>query len=241
MSGHSKWSNIKRKKEASDSAKGAIFTKVAKEIAVAVKAGGADPESNSRLKDIIAKAKSANMPNDNINRAIKKAAGAGEGDDYEEIVYEGYGPAGVAVMVRTLTNNRNRTAADVRHIFDKFGGNMGVSGSVGFMFETKGTILISPEDFEDEDQVMMDALDFGADDFVSEEDCYCITTSPDSYYKVRDGLEGKGYTFIDTTLGPVATTTAEVTDPIACEQLDKMLDMMDDNEDIQEVYHNWDN
>jgi len=241
MSGHSKWSNIKRKKEASDNAKGVVFTKMAKEIAVAVKSGGADPESNSRLKDIVAKAKSSNMPNDSIARAIKKAAGAGEGDDYEEIVYEGYGPAGVAIIVKTLTNNRNRTAADVRHMFDKFGGNMGVSGSVGFLFEDKGTILISPEDFEDEEQVMMDALEFGAEDFAAEEECYCITTAPGDYYTVRDGLEGKGYTFLDSTLGPVAITSAEVTDPLAIEQLEKMLEMMEENDDVQEVYHNWDN
>ncbi len=170
MSGHSKWNNIKRKKEASDAAKGAIFTKIAKEIAIAVKAGGPDPDGNSRLKVVIAKAKSANMPNDNINRAIKKAAEAGEGDDYEEITYEGYGPAGIAVMVRALTNNRNRTAADVRHIFDKNGGNLGVSGSVGFLFEEKGTIIVSREDYPDEDQVMSDALEAGAADFVSDED-----------------------------------------------------------------------
>ena len=162
MSGHSKWSNIKRKKEASDAVKGKIFTKYAKEIAVAVKAGGADPSGNSRLKDVISKAKAANMPNDNIARAIKKAAGSGEGDDYEDITYEGYGPGGVAVMVRTLTNNRNRTAADIRHIFDKNGGNLGVGGSVSFLFEEKGVILISRDDFEDEDKVMEDALEAGA-------------------------------------------------------------------------------
>ncbi len=241
MSGHSKWSNIKRKKEAADSAKGAVFTKIAKEIAVAVKAGGPDPDGNSRLKDVVAKAKAANMPNDNIARAIKKAAGAGEGDDYEEIVYEGYGPGGVAVMVRTLTNNRNRTAADLRHIFDKNGGNMGVSGSVSFLFEDKGSIVISREDYEDEDQVMMDALDSGAEDFAAEEECYEITTSPDDYYTVRDALEDKGYVFLDSSLGPVPVTYAEVSDPVVIEQLEKMLDMMEDNEDIQEVFNNWDN
>ena len=201
MSGHSKWSNIKRKKEASDAVKGKIFTKYAKEIAVAVKAGGADPSGNSRLKDVISKAKAANMPNDNIARAIKKAAGSGEGDDYEDITYEGYGPGGVAVMVRTLTNNRNRTAADVRHIFDKNGGNLGVGGSVSFLFEEKGIILISKEDFEDEDTVMMDALDCGASDFDSEdEECYEISTGADDYYAVKDALEAKGYTFLDSSL-----------------------------------------
>ena len=181
MSGHSKWSNIRRKKEASDAAKGAVFTKFAKEIAVAVKAGGPDPNSNSRLKVVVAKAKAANMPNDNINRAIKKAAEAGEGDDYEEITYEGYGPAGVAIMVKTLTNNRNRTAADLRHIFDKNGGNLGVDGSVSFLFNEKGTILISKEDYEDEDQVMGDALDCGASDFDSDDEFYIISTSTTDY------------------------------------------------------------
>ncbi|MBO4243138.1 MAG: YebC/PmpR family DNA-binding transcriptional regulator [Clostridiales bacterium] len=241
MSGHSKWNNIKRKKEASDAAKGAIFTKIAKEIAVAVKAGGPDPDGNSRLKDVISKAKAANMPNDNIKRAIQKAAGAGEGDDYEEIQYEGYGPGGVAIMVRTLTNNRNRTAADVRHIFSKYGGSLGVDGSVAFLFEEKGVILISKEDFEDEDQVMMDALDSGAADFVSEDEYYEVDTDPDDYYTVKDALEGKGYSFLDSSLGPVAITNAEVTDPDIISSLEKMLDMMEENEDIQEVYHNWDN
>lgn len=241
MSGHSKWNNIKRKKEASDAAKGAVFTKIAKEIAVAVKAGGPDPEGNSRLKDVVAKAKAANMPNDNIARAIKKAAGAGEGDDYEEIIYEGYGPGGVAIMVRTLTNNRNRSAADVRHIFDKHGGNMGVSGSVSFMFEEKGSIIISREDFEDEDTVMMDALDAGAADFVPDDECYEILTDTDSYYEVKESLEAKGYTFVDSSLGPVATTMANVEDEEICNQLNKMLDKFDENDDVQEVYHNWDN
>lgn len=239
MSGHSKWSNIKRKKEAADAAKGAVYTKLAKEIAVAVKAGGADPAGNSRLKDVISKAKAANMPNDNINRAIKKAAGAGEGDDYEEITYEGYGPGGVAIMVRALTNNRNRTAADVRHIFDKNGGNLGVGGSVSFLFEEKGVIVISREDFEDEDTVMGDALDCGAADFSSDEEYYEIITAPEDYYAVKDALEAKGYTFADSTLGPVATTSAKVDDEEICEKLEKMLDMMEENEDIQEVFHNW--
>ena len=241
MSGHSKWSNIRRKKEASDAAKGAVFTKIAKDIAVAVKAGGPDPDGNSRLKDIISKAKAANMPNDNINRAIKKAAGAGEGDDYEEITYEGYGPGGVAVMVRALTNNRNRTAADLRHIFDKNGGNMGVSGSVSFLFEEKGSILISREDFEDEDQVMLDSLECGASDFDAEEEYYEVVTDPDSYYDVKDALEAKGYTFVDSSLGPVATTLTSVTDEETVAALEKMFEMMEENEDIQEYYHSWDN
>src|SRR5665647_703721 len=191
MSGHSKWSTIKRKKGETDSARGAVFTKSAKEIMLAVKQGGADPESNSRLRDVISKAKSSNMPNDNINRAIKKAAGAGEGDDYEEIIYEGYGAGGVAVLVRTLTNNRNRTAGDVRHLFDKQGGNMGVAGSVSFLFQQKGTIVIDSEEFAEEETVMMDALDAGAEDFTSEEGYYEIVTSPQDYYTVKDALTAK--------------------------------------------------
>ena len=241
MSGHSKWSNIKRKKEASDAAKGAVFTKFAKEIAIAVKAGGSDPNGNSRLKVVVAKAKAANMPNDNINRAIKKAAEAGEGDDYEEITYEGYGPAGIAFMVKALTNNRNRTAADVRHIFDKNGGNLGVDGSVGFLFEEKGIIIISREDYEDEDAVMMDALDCGAADFSGDDEYYEITTSTADYYTVCEALQDKPKVIADSSLGPVAFNTVEVSDPVAVDQLEKMLDMMEENEDIQEVFHNWSN
>lgn len=241
MSGHSKWNNIKRKKGASDAIKGAIFTKCAKEIMVAVKAGGADPESNSRLKDVVAKAKANNMPNDNIARAIKKAAGAGEGEEYEENIYEGYGPGGVAVMVRTLTNNRNRTAGDVRHLFDKFGGNMGVSGSVSFLFQEKGSILIDSEEYDDEETVMMDALEAGAEDFKPQEGFYEILTSPDDYYAVKDAMAAKGYEIADSNLGPVPLTLISVEDPEAIENLEKMLDKMDENEDIQEVYNNWDN
>ena len=241
MSGHSKWNNIKRKKEASDAAKGAVFTKVAKEIMVAVKAGGPDPDNNPKLKDVIAKAKAANMPNDNINRAIKKAAGAGEGDDYEEIVYEGYGPGGIAIMVRTLTNNRNRTAADIRHIFDKYDGNMGVSGSVSFMFQDKGTILIDSEEFDDEETVMMDALDCGAEDFSAEEGYYEILTDPASYYEVKDALEAKGYTFVDSSLGPVPLNWSKVEDEEIAGKLETMLEKFDENDDVQEVYNNWDN
>ena len=181
------------------------------------------------------------MPNDNINRAIKKAAGAGEGDDYEEITYEGYGPGGIAIMVRTLTNNRNRTAADVRHIFSKYGGTMGVDGSVSFLFENKGIIVISREEFEDEDTVMMDALDSGAADFSSDEECYEIETAPDDYFTVKEALEAKGYTFVDSSVGPVASTLNEVADPDICAQLEKMFDMMEENEDIQDYFHNWDN
>ena len=241
MSGHSKWSTIKRKKGETDSARGAVFTKSAKEIMLAVKQGGVDPSSNSRLRDVISKAKANNMPNDNINRAIKKAASAGEGDDYEEIIYEGYGAGGVAVMVRTLTNNRNRTAGDVRHLFDKHGGNMGVAGSVSFLFQEKGIIVIDAAEFENEETVMMDALEAGAEDFTSEEGYYEIVTAPHDYYTVKDALAAKGYTFADSNLGPVPITWAEVEDVEMTENLEKMLEKMEENEDIQEVYNNWHN
>ena len=239
MSGHSKWSNIKRKKEASDAVKGAVFTKVAKEIAVAVKQGGADPETNFRLKDVVSKAKSANMPNDSILRAIKKAAGSEDADDYEEIIYEGYGPGGVAVMVRTLTNNRNRTAGDVRHLFDKHGGNMGVSGSVAFLFQQKGTLVIDAEAYEDEDAVMLDALEAGAEDFTATDEYYEIITSYENYYPVKEALEKKNYAFADSSQGPVPITWMKIEDEDTVSQLEKMLEKMDENDDIQEVFHNW--
>lgn len=241
MSGHSKWNNIKRKKEATDAAKGAVFTKMAKEIAVAVKAGGPDPDGNSRLKDVISKAKAANMPNDNIKRAIQKAAGAGEGDDYEEITYEGYGPGGIAVMVRTLTNNRNRTAANVRHVFTKYGGSLGVDGSVSYLFEEKGILLISNEEYDDEDTVMMDALDCGAENFEADEEGYAVETTPETYFEVKEALETKGYEFIDSSCGPVAISPNEVTDEAIITSLEKMMDMFEEDEDVQEVYHTWDN
>ena len=241
MSGHSKWSTIKRKKGETDSARGAVFTKSAKEIMLAVKQGGADPENNSRLRDVISKAKANNMPNDNINRAVKKAAGAGEGEEYEEIIYEGYGSGGIAVMVRTLTNNRNRTAGDVRHLFDKHGGNMGVAGSVSFLFQQKGIILIDSEEFEEEETVMMDALEAGAEDFTSEEGYYEVVTDPQDYYTVKDALTAKGYTFAHSNLGPVPITWTQVSDAEAIENLEKMLEKMEENDDIQEVFNNWDN
>ena len=241
MSGHSKWNNIKRKKGAADAQRGAAFTKIGRELMVAVKSGGPDPEANSRLKDVIAKAKAANMPNDNIQRSIKKAAGASESENFEEITYEGYGPGGVAVMVRTLSDNRNRTAGDVRHIFDKFGGNMGTAGCVGFLFQEKGSLIIDQEEFEDEEAVMMDALDAGAEDFMAEEGVYEITTSPESYLQVREALEKKGYTFLDVSLGPVPVTWTELTDPELAEKMEKLIDRMEEHDDVQEVFHNWDN
>lgn len=238
MSGHSKWSNIKHKKEKSDSQRAKIFTKIGREISVIVKAGGPDPEVNSKLKDVIAKARSNNMPNDNIMRCIKKASGEMTADNYEEIIYEGYGPAGVAVIVETLTDNRNRTAGDMRHYFDKCGGNLGQNGCVTFMFDEKGVILIN-KDSADEDSVMMDALDAGADDFSAEEDdFYEITTSPATFSLVREALEEKGYSFESAEVMKIPQTTVELSDELDIKNMNKLIDMLDDNDDVQNVYHN---
>lgn len=239
MSGHSKWSNIKRKKGAADAQKGAVFTKIGRELAVAVRQGGADPEANSRLKDLIAKAKAANMPNDNISRSIKKASGANETENFEESVYEGYGPGGVAVMVRTLSDNRNRTAGDVRHMFDKYGGNMGSTGCVSFLFSEKGELMIDREEFADEEKVMMDALEAGAEDFAAEDEIFIVTTEPVAYQTVRDVLEKKGYAFVDTSLGPVPVTYTELPDPEMAEKMEKLIESLMEDDDVQEVFHNW--
>lgn len=240
MSGHSKWSTIKRKKGANDAQRAKIFTKIAREIIVAVKAGGPDPDNNSSLKDAIAKARSNNMPNDNINRTIKKAAGSTDGDNYESITYEGYGPNGVALIVDTLTDNRNRTAADVRHAFDKFGGNMGQTGCVSFMFDKKGVIVIEDEDKEiDEDTITMDALEAGADDIDIGDGVIEITTDPSEFGKVRDALEQK-YTLASAEVSMVPQTMTTLTDETQIQQMQKMLDMLEDNDDVQNVYHNWD-
>jgi YebC/PmpR family DNA-binding regulatory protein len=240
MSGHSKWNNIKRKKGAADAQRGAAFTKIGREIQVAVKNGGPDPEANSRLKDVIAKAKAANMPNDNIQRSIRKAAGAADSENFEEIIYEGYGPGGVAVMVRTLTDNRNRTAGDVRHVFDKYGGNMGTTGCVSFLFQEKGTIIIDRETCPDEETLMMDALEAGAEDFAAEDEVYVITTSPEDFYQVRASLEAKNYEFVDVSLGPVPVTWTELSDPELAEKMEKLIEKLEELDDVQEVYHNWD-
>ncbi len=240
MSGHSKWNNIKRKKGEADAQRGAIFTKIGRELAVAVKNGGSDPDANSRLKDVIAKAKANNMPNDNIQRSIKKAAGAGETETFEEMTYEGYGPGGVAVLVRTLSDNRNRTAGDVRHLFDKYGGNMGTAGCVSFLFQEKGTLIIDAEAFEDEEAVMMDALEAGAEDFMAEDDVYEVTTEPDSYVAVREALEKKGYSFLDISLGPVPVTWTALNDPELVEKMEKLIERMEEHDDVQEVFYNWD-
>ena len=240
MSGHSKWSNIKHKKEKSDAKKGKIFTKIGREITVIVKSGGPDPESNSKLKDVITKARANNMPNENIQRCIKKASGEMGADNYEEITYEGYGPSGVAVIVETLTDNRNRTAGDVRHYFDKFGGNLGQNGCVSFMFDKKGVIIISNEDGDlSEDTVMMDALESGAEDFASLEDCFEIQTDPDSFSTVCQELENKGYTFASAEVEMIPQTTVSLTDEKDILFMGKLIEMLEDNDDVQNVYHNW--
>ena len=239
MSGHSKWNNIKRKKGAADAQRGAVFTKIGREIQVAVKNGGADPEVNSRLKDVIAKAKAANMPNDNIQRSITKAAGAADSDNFEEITYEGYGPGGVAVMVRTLSDNRNRTAGDLRHIFDKFGGNLGTTGCVGFLFQDKGTLIIERDGAPDEETMMLAALEAGAEDFAAEDEAYEITTEPDQYEAVRSALEQQGFVFLDVSLGPVPVTWTALTDPDMTVKMEKLIEKLEEHDDVQEVYHNW--
>lgn len=241
MSGHSKWNNIKRKKEKTDGARAKVFTKIGRELAVAVKQGGGpDPSSNSKLKDLIAKAKAANMPNDNIERCIKKAAGEGEGDNYENIVYEGYGPCGVALIVETLTDNRNRTAGDVRHFFDKFGGNLGTSGCVSFMFQEKGVLVVEKED-RDEDQVMEDALEAGASDFQADEDVFEIYTEPSDFSGVLEDLTAKGYEFVSAEVEMVPDTYTAIEDEEAVTKMQKLLDALEDNDDVQNVWHNWEN
>ena len=240
MSGHSKWSTIKRKKEKTDNARAKVFTKIGREIAVAVKAGGPDPAANSKLKDVIAKAKAANVPNDNIDRIIKKAAGEGNADNYEDVVYEGYGPSGIAVIIEALTDNRNRTAADVRHAFDKFGGNMGTSGCVSFMFSRQGVIIIEKEDI-DEDKLMEDALEAGASDFLSDGDVFEIRTEPNDMGLVRDDLDAKGYKFISAEVEYIPSTYTKLSNPDDIQNMGRMLEMFDESDDIQDVYHNWEN
>ncbi len=241
MSGHSKWSTIKRKKGANDAQRAKIFTKIAREIIVAVKAGGPDPDNNSSLKDAIAKARANNMPSDNINRTIKKAAGDTDGDNYESVTYEGYGPAGVAVIVDALTDNRNRTAADVRHAFDKNGGNMGQTGCVSFMFDRKGVIVIAAEDGDDidEEAVTMDALEAGAEDLEVDENIVEITTDPNEMGAVRDMLAAK-YPVSSAEVSMVPQTMTQLTDEAQIAAMTKLLDMLEDNDDVQNVYHNWD-
>lgn len=239
MSGHSKWHNIQAKKGKADAARGKIFTKLGRELLIAVKQGGPDPAGNSKLKDVIAKCKAANMPNDTIKNAIKKASGAGEAENYEEIVYEGYGPAGVAVIVEASTNNRNRTAADVRHVFDKAGGNLGTSGCVSYMFNKKGVIVIDKTKTNlSEDELMLLAIDNGAEDFNVEEECYEITTEPSDFTQVREALEAEGIEFVEAEVQMIPTTYVAL-DEKASERMQRLIDNLEDLDDVMDVYHNW--
>ena len=237
MSGHSKWHNIQAKKGKADAARGKIFTKLGREILVAVKQGGPDPAGNSKLKDVIAKCKAANMPNDTINNAIKKASTSNE--NYEEITYEGYGPNGVAVIVEGSTDNKNRTAADVRHAFDKSGGNLGTSGCVSYMFNKKGIIVIEKASTEmSEDDIMMLALDSGAEDFVAEEEIYEITTDPSDFVAVSEKLEAEGLEFLEAEVQMVPTTTVAL-DEKGAEKMQRLIDNLEDLDDVANIYHNW--
>ena len=236
MSGHSKWSTIKRKKEKTDNQRAKIFTKIGREIAVAVREGGPDPASNSKLKDIISKAKANNVPNDNIDRIIKKAAGDGNADNYEEIMYEGYGPSGIAVIVETLTDNRNRTAGDMRHYFDKYGKGLGATGCVSWSFDRKGVLIIEKDDL-DEDTMLMDALDAGAEDMIVNEDNFEIRTEPTDFHAVLEGIQKAGYEVADSDLEYIPSMEATV-DPSVMKPLNKLINSLEDNDDVQKVHYN---
>ena len=237
MSGHSKWHNIQAKKGKADAARGKIFTKLGRELLIAVKEGGPDPAGNSKLKNVIAKCKAANMPNDTINNAIKKASTSNE--NYEEITYEGYGPNGVAVIVETATDNKNRTAADVRHAFDKAGGNLGTTGCVSYMFNKKGVIVIEKAETSiDEEELMMLALEAGAEDFQSSEEVYEITTDPADFSNVREKLEEAGLTFLEAEVQMVPTTTVQL-DEKGQERMEKLIERLEDLDDVSNIYHNW--
>lgn len=241
MSGHSKFANIKHKKEKNDAAKGKIFTRLGREIAVAVKEGGADPANNSKLKDIVAKAKANNMPNDTIERSIKKAAGDANNVNYEFVSYEGYGPSGTAIIVEALTDNKNRTAANVRNAFTKGNGNVGTQGCVSFMFDTKGQIIIDKEECkQDADELMMIALDAGADDFNEEEDSFEVLTSEDAFSQVREALEAAGIPMLEAEVTMIPQTYVTLTDDNDIKMIQRTLDLLDEDDDVQSVYHNWD-
>ncbi|WP_418779514.1 YebC/PmpR family DNA-binding transcriptional regulator [Intestinimonas sp.] len=240
MSGHSKWHNIQKTKGAADAKRSQIFTKIAREMIVAVKQGGSgDPNNNSRLATVVAKAKAANMPNDHIKRTIDKALGSGNADSYESVVYEGYGPSGVAVIVEALTDNRNRTAPEVRHLLDKYGKGLGATGCVSWSFDQKGVIVIEKEDL-DEDTVMMDALDAGADDMdASDDECFEITTTPDGFGTVLAALEEKGYSFVSAKVEMVPQNYVKLESEEDIKNMEKLIDLLEENEDVQNVYHNW--
>lgn len=241
MSGHSKWANIKHKKEKTDSARAKIFTKIGKELTIAVREGGPDPASNSKLRDLIQKAKANNVPNDNIERTIKKAQGA-QGENFEEVTYEGYGPAGVAVIVTATTDNRNRTAGNVRAYFSKFHGNMGQTGCVGYMFSNKGQIIITDEDGDyDEDKLMEQALEAGAEDFSADEGVYEITTEPDDVYAVADALKELGYNITSAEVTKIPSTYVNIDNEDDLKFMGLLLDKLDEDDDVLDVYHNWEN
>lgn len=240
MAGHSKFANIKHKKEKNDAIKGKIFTIIGREIAVAVKAGGADPITNSRLRDAIAKAKSNNMPNDTIERSIKKASGNIDGVNYEAITYEGYGPNGVAVIVEALTDNKNRTAANVRSAFTKGNGNMGTKGCVSFMFDEKGQIMVEKDDNIDADELMMIALDAGATDFNEEEEGYEIITEPEDFSNVREAIENASIPIINAEVSMIPQTYISLTAEEDIKKMNKLLELLDNDDDVKNVYHNWD-
>ena len=241
MSGHSKFANIKHKKERNDAAKGKIFTVIGREIAVAVKEGGPDPNNNSKLRDVIAKAKSNNVPNDTIERGIKKAAGDIDAVNYEKNIYEGYGPSGVAVIVETLTDNKNRTAANVRSAFTKGGGNIGAQGCVSYMFDNKGLIIIDREEVDlDSDEFMLMALDAGAEDFSAEDDSFEIITAPDDFSAVRENLEKQNIPMVSTELTMIPQTKVKLTDEEDIKKMNKLLDLLEDDDDVQAVYHSLD-
>ena len=239
MSGHSKWHNIQKTKGAADAKRSQIFTKIAREMIVAVKQGGSgDPNNNSRLATVIAKAKAANMPNDNIKRTIDKALGSGNADSYENVVYEGYGPSGVAVIVEALTDNRNRTAPEVRHLLDKYGKGLGATGCVSWSFDRKGVIVIEKEDL-DEDTIMMDALDCGADDMQVEDEVFEVYTDPDSFGTVLAALEEKGYTFVEAAVEMVPQNYVKLENEEDIRNMEKLIDFLEENDDVQNVWHNW--
>ena len=241
MSGHSKFANIKHKKEKNDAAKGKIFTIIGREIAVAVKEGGADPANNSKLRDVIAKAKANNVPNDTIDRGIKKAAGDANSVNYEQNTYEGYGPNGVAIIVETLTDNKNRTAANVRAAFTKGAGNIGTQGCVSFMFDKKGQIIVDKEEYEgDADDLMMQVLDMGAEDFSEEDDCYEIYTDPDSFSEVREAMEKAGIPMAEAEVTMIPQNYVSLTDEDDIKKMNRIIDLLDEDDDVQNVYHNWD-
>ncbi|MBQ9080792.1 MAG: YebC/PmpR family DNA-binding transcriptional regulator [Clostridia bacterium] len=240
MSGHSKWANIKHKKEKTDRQRASVFTKIGKEITIAVKAGGGDPTSNSKLRDLIAKAKANNVPNNNIERCIKKAMGA-DSANYEKVTYEGYGPCGIAVIVEATTDNRNRTAGEVRHFFDKFGGNMGQVGCVGYLFADKGVIIILREEVKDEDALMETALEAGAADFVSDEEMFEIYTEVDDLYSVKEALEAAGYTIESAEEDKIPSTYVTLENEDDIKHMNLLLENLEDNDDVMNVYHNWEN